>query len=357
MSKGPKCLLYRISKRLGLFALARRVTARQLRILCYHGLSLDDEHLYSPSLFMRAETVRSRLETLVREKYPVLPLAQATEDLQRGTLPPCATVITYDDGFYANLKNGAALFREFTLPTTFYVTTYYVVKQTPIFRLAVQYMFWKTGRSDLRLDGLPGFPDEPVDLRAPGRREEAMWQLIRHGETSLDEPGRVSLCRELSSRLDVDYDELARSRKLGLMSLAEVAALAELGVDIQLHTHRHQFPADEAEVRREIADNRAVLEPILGRRCQHLCYPSGVYGEVQWPWLEVEGIVSAVTCEVGTNDSSTPRYGLRRFLDSESVLPIEFEAELSGFAELMRRVGRGLGRKSTTSANPDARGH
>ncbi len=83
-----------------------------------------------------------------------------------------------------------------------------------------------------------------------------MWQLIRHGETALDEPGRVALCRELASRLGVDYDELAQSRKLGLMSLPEVAALAELGVNIQLHTHRHCFPPEESEVRREIADNR-----------------------------------------------------------------------------------------------------
>ncbi len=67
--------------------------------------------------------------------------------------------------------------------------------------------------------------------------------------------------------------------------------------------------------------------------------------------------MSAVTCEVGTNDRSTPRYGLRRFLDSESVLPIEFEAELSGFAELMRRIRRGLGTEPAPSANLNARGH
>ncbi len=166
MNKGIKSLFYQTSKRLGLFALARRVTARQLRILCYHGLSVEDEHLYSPSLFMKAETVKSRLETLVREKYPVLPFAQAVEDLQRGALPACATVITYDDGFYGNFRNGAALFREFPLPATFYVTTYYVVNQTPVFRLAVQYIFWKTASRELRLDGLPGLPDGRIQLQA-----------------------------------------------------------------------------------------------------------------------------------------------------------------------------------------------
>jgi len=320
-------------------------------------LSIEDEHLYSPSLFMRPETIRSRLETLVRGRYPVLPLGEAIEALRRGTLPPCATVITYDDGFYGNFTGGAALFREFPLPTTFYVTTYYVVRQNPIFRHAVQYLFWKTDRKELRLDGLPGLPGGLLDLRAPAEVETPMWQLIRHGETSLDEPGRVSLCSELACRLGVDYDALARSRKLSLMTLEEIRALAELGVDIQLHTHRHQFPPDEAEVRRELADNRAVLEPLLGRKCNHLCYPSGVFQPEQWPWLEDEGVLSAVTCEVGTNDGSTPRYGLRRFLDSESVLPIEFEAELAGFSEVLRRLRSRLRKKSVPSANPNARGH
>ena len=77
MLRELKCLFYRVSKRLGLFALARRLTAGQLRILCYHGLSIDDEHIYSPGLFMRPEMVRSRLEILVRDGYPVLPLDQA----------------------------------------------------------------------------------------------------------------------------------------------------------------------------------------------------------------------------------------------------------------------------------------
>jgi len=357
MNKAPKCAFYQFCKCLGLFALARRLTAKQLRILCYHGLSIDDEHLYSPSLFMRAETIRSRLKTLVRGNYPVLPLGEAIEALRSGNLPPCATVITYDDGFYGNFRGGATLFREFPLPTTFYVTTYYVTKQSPIFRHAVQYLFWKTTRPELHLEGLPGVPEGVLDLRSSSDVRARMWQLIRHGETSLDEAGRVSLCKELACRLGVDYDALARSRKLGLMTLDEIRTLAGLGVDIQLHTHRHRFPPDEADVHREIADNRAVLEPLLNRKCNHLCYPSGVFQTEQWPWLETEGIVSAVTCEVGMNSRSTPRYGLRRFLDSESVHAIEFEAELAGFSEILRRFRRLLGKQPAPSANLDAQGH
>jgi len=78
----------------GLFALARRLTARRLRILCYHGIALEDEAEFQPMLFMRAETFRSRLEQLSRSGYPVLPLGDALERLRRGA---CLHVRGYYD--------------------------------------------------------------------------------------------------------------------------------------------------------------------------------------------------------------------------------------------------------------------
>jgi len=357
MLRDLKCHAYRVSQGLGLFALARRLTRKSLRILCYHGLSIDDEHLYSPGLFMRPETIRSRFETLARGNYPVLPLDRACAGLRDGTLPDCAVVITYDDGFYGNYLHSAALQEEFRLPATIYVTTYYVVKQVPIFRLAIQYMFWKTDRDEVALGGIPGIDCGTLQRADRTRADEVMWGLIRHAEQSLNEPQRVELARDVGTRLGIDYDELARSRRLSLMTPEEIRSLAALGLDIQLHTHRHQLPCDEEQVRREIGDNRSILEPILGRPCDHLCYPSGVFTAEQWPWLESCGIKSATTCEVGLDDARTPRYGLRRFLDGETVRAIEFEAEISGFAELIRRAASLLGRGQRPTAAPQNYGH
>jgi peptidoglycan/xylan/chitin deacetylase (PgdA/CDA1 family) len=357
MLRDLKCLVYQISKRLGLFAVARRITASRLRILCYHGLSIDDEHLYSPGLFMQTETVRSRFEILLKGRYPVLPLDQACKDLRAGKLPSCAVVITYDDGFYGNFVHGASLHAELALPATIYVTTYYVVKQTPIFRHAVRYMFYKTQAAEVNLDGLPGADGEVLELKDKKRTEEMQWRFIRYAETSLDEPQRVVLARELGKRLAIDYDELARSRRLSLMTPDEIRALARLGWDIQLHTHRHRFPSAQDEVRREIGDNRAVLEPIVGQPCQHLCYPSGVYAIEQFSWLEACGIISATTCDSGLNDRGTPIYGLRRFLDSEKVTPIEFEAEISGFAELLRLARSFLSPRDRSTTRRENYGH
>src|SRR4051794_22157322 len=104
MKKRVKRLVLYAAKRAGLFVLARRLTSGQLRILCYHGLSLEDEHRFRPGLFIRPELLRQRLRTLRQRRFPVIGLDCALQRLAEGDLPPCATVVTFDDGFSSNFS-------------------------------------------------------------------------------------------------------------------------------------------------------------------------------------------------------------------------------------------------------------
>ena len=131
---------YCASKWLGLFSLARHFTRRGLRVLCYHGFSLQDEHVWRPNLFITVKIFERRLQYLRDNSYTVLSLKEAMQALDAGTLPEGATVITIDDGFYSAyaIACGALAAKEF--PATLYLTTYYHEKGTPIFRLAVSYL-------------------------------------------------------------------------------------------------------------------------------------------------------------------------------------------------------------------------
>src|SRR6516162_11432115 len=106
---------------------------------------------------------------------------------------------------------------------------------------------------------------------------------------------------------------------------------------------------DREKVEWEIAKNRAVLERLVSRPLEHFCYPSGAYalpdGRLlfaselnQGEWLAALGVKSATTIEPGLNYPDTPRFALRRLMDGHPVSDIEFEAEMTGFMEIVRAV-------------------
>jgi peptidoglycan/xylan/chitin deacetylase (PgdA/CDA1 family) len=341
-----------VCKWLGLFALARWVTRSSLRILCYHGFALSDESSFRPKLFMRPETFQRRMEYISAHDYPVVSLDKACDGLSKGELPPDAVAITVDDGFYGFFCRAWPILKVHSLPATVYVASYYSEKRNPVFRLVVQYLFWKTLKKELDVTGLGTPLSGVLPLWPEEKKDEAISEIIEFAETQLKEPERRSLATELGERLGIGYAELAGTRTLSIMTPEEIRNLASLGVDIQLHTHRHRLPQEQDLLRREIEDNREFLEPLAGKRLTHLCYPSGIWSKQQWPWLDQLGIASATTCDPGLNYPKTPRLGLRRFLDGENVSQIEFEAELCGFAELLRLALATL-RRAQASQAPD----
>ena len=338
-----KLAFYKTSRALGLFRLARRRRRDRLCILCYHGFSSADEHRFRPGLFMTPKTFERRLDYLVANGFQVLELGDAVARLRAGTLPSDAVAITIDDGFHGVHRHALPRLRERALPATLYVTSYYFEKRTPIFRLVVAYMFWKTTRG--RLD-VAGLEIEQLAAEAPftprSEAAERVADVVReYGETELDEAGRVDLCRRLGAVLDVDYEAIAQERLLGLVDNDELRELEDGGVRIELHTHRHRFPTDD-EARREIDDNRAVLEPIIGRRMRHFCYPSGEWSDAHFKWLEAAGVETATICEPFLVKADTPPFALGRILDDSRVAMVEFEAEVNGFGEVVRAVKRRL---------------
>jgi peptidoglycan/xylan/chitin deacetylase (PgdA/CDA1 family) len=337
-----KRMLLHFCKAIGLFRLAARLTLHGLRILCYHGFSVADESEFSRRTFIDADTFVKRMAFLKRNGFHVLGLDEALDLLDRGAVPPLATVITIDDGFYSVYAKAHPVFKTFAFPVTVYVTTYYTLRQNPVFNLVVSYLFWKTTNRELDLTGL-GLPRTGVvSLRAEGEKTAVLEEIIRHGNAACDETGRVALSRALGERFGINYDGIRESRMFTIMTLEQIRELSASGVDIELHTHRHVFPLDHDRATAEIRENRAVLEPFLGKKLVHFCYPSGIWAREQWPWLAEAGIRSAVTCDRGFNFKKTPRYGLKRIGDDEGLSQIEFEAEAYGFMEVLRAMKHGF---------------
>lgn len=340
MRKGLILAAFWLSKMLGLFDLARRLTRSHLRVLCYHGFALDDEVRFRESLFISSARLEQRMRYLRRAGFRVLPLDEAHRRVRAGTLPADAVAITIDDGFHSTHAVAKDILARHRFPATLYLTSYYFQKGTPIFQLAVDYICWKSPRDRVDLSGLGIEPLEDacsIPFNAEIRREVSAI-VHAHGSRLPGEAARVDLSRRLARQLGVDYDAIAQSRILSLVSPQELRELQASGMRIGLHTHRHRLPENPAEALRELEDNRAAVEPVIGRRMTDFCYPSGAWSARHRPALLRAGVETATTCESGLVDRHCDPYLLPRILDDSRVSMIEFEAELSGFCEMLRSL-------------------
>ena len=332
-----KLSFFAVCKALGLFSLARQRTRRQLKILCYHGFEVADECSFRPKLFIKAPQFEQRLATIRRLGMRVATLDQAVAQLYEGTLPEDTVVITVDDGFSSTHGLAVPLLRKYDCPATVYVTTYYVEHSAPIFRLVVQYMFDRSGATELVISNARWGADRVVNLADAAQAEQAMWECIDFGERHCTEEERHAISEALGAALNIPYRAIVESRMFHLMTAEQLQSLAADGVSVGLHTQRHVFSTDErAQAVREIADNRDALKRCGVDAIDHFCYPSGVFDPRQGDWLDEMGVKSSTTCIPGLNTALTPRHAMHRFLDGDNIHPLEFEAALSGFSDMLR---------------------
>ena len=328
----------------GFFYLSRIFTRNSIKVLCYHGFSFDDEHVFRPGLFITAELLEQRMRYLSENNFNIIPLDEAVDAVTSNVVKPDSVVITIDDGFYSVLAIAQPILKSFQFPSTLYVTTYYVTKQFPIFRLALQYMFWKTRNETIDLEGFLGSYD--LDCIAKFGQEcgkspdNLMWSLIDLAETQLVEEERQQLLSNLANILDIDYLDICNSRKLSLIKLDESSELINSGMDLQLHTHRHRLPLKSDEATKEVEENRQILNLMTPRKLNHFCYPSGLWDLEHWPVLRNAQIKSATTVEPGLYSQKSNVLAIPRFLDAQHISQIEFEAEVCGFKEILRDLKR-----------------
>lgn len=335
LKRALKLSLFATARRLGLFSLARHRTGDCLTILCYHGFVLEDEDRYDPTMFVRAETLRSRLELLRRRGYEVIGLDQAVRTWQEGTLKPNQLAITTDDGFHSFAAIAVPLLEEYGHPHALYLTSYYAEHATPVYNYLLLNMFRRSRAESVDLSEV--HPTLPI-LRLDGDDETPVVAAIRDIERLFSHAQMEAVCVHIGDLIGIDYEPLRDKRLYSLVTAAEAEELAERGVDLQLHTHRHRFPVDAEVVHYEIERNREALRALGGHDLKHFCYPSGNWHPDHLPLLRALGVASATTCDPGLNRPGRDPLTLRRVLDAESVAELDFEAEVSGFKGLLREA-------------------
>lgn len=336
-----KEVVLRIAKTVGAFAIVRESTwrTRRLLIVCYHGVSMDDEHEWNPTLYITQDRLRERLRALRDGGYQILPLADATRRLYDGTLPAQSVALTFDDGAVDFERRALPVLREFNAPATLYLTTFYCFVRFPVFNTIVGYVLWK-GRHCGGDVAAHCESAKPLLVATDEDRKHARSMLLDFAASRrLSAEEKNALVARVAATLGVDYHAIMARGTLQIMPPDVVRLLPGDLVDVQLHTHRHRTPRNRELFLREIRGNAARIHELRGADAplEHFCYPSGEYFGEFFGWLRECGVHYATTCVPDLASRDMERMLVPRLIDTMLQSAIAFESWTSGFAALLPR--------------------
>jgi peptidoglycan/xylan/chitin deacetylase (PgdA/CDA1 family) len=336
MRRALKKSILRAASRSGLYRLVLNSTwrRRRLLILCYHGVSRDDEHLWNGRLYMSPAILRSRFEYMAGAGCNVMDLDEGVRRLYDGSLPPRAVVLTFDDGFQDFKELALPLLQEFRFPATVYLTTYYSEYNRPVFDPMVGYLTWKGRGRHIDLTSAGKGPIELNDQNCEDVANGIRHYARREGLSGKD---KDELLARLARSLDIDYEDLCRRKMLHLMTPEEARSVASAGIRLELHTHRHRVSESREDFLAEIEDNRRRIKAISATEPSHFCYPGGFLLPDFQIWLKETGVRSATTCFPGLCRRTFSPWLLPRVVDGNDSTIGEFGAWVTGFAELVPR--------------------
>lgn len=256
-----------------------------------------------------------RVVGFIARRFKVLPLAQAVQQLQQGTLPAAPACITFDDGYTDNLTLATPVLRRHGVSATFFIATGYTGGGR----------MW----NDTVIEAVRRAPAGELDWREFGLGVQPVG----------DAASRVSAYRAALRGLKyLELQErLARTQAIGarhglpevsdlMMTADQLRALRNAGMDIGGHTVSHPILArvsDEVAAR-EIGEGREQLTQWLGEAPSLFAYPNGVpggdYGPRDVALVRKAGFTAAVSTAPGTASSGVDVYQLPRFTPWDTTM-------------------------------------
>lgn len=339
-----KRLVYGAARAAGLFALARLLTRHRVRILCFHGGALGDEHQFNPLLFCSGEHLAERLSWLRAKGFSWTSLPDAV-DMLKGSLrrPHLPVVVTMDDGWHSTAAVLGPVIERHGVPAALYLGTGHFLRGQPVPEVSVSYLLWKLAGATVHVRGLDPALDGCHVLSDTLERRTLLIravQWVRQAPVA-DVSGRLE---QLAAALGLDAKVLdLASRRFSYMDDEAVHTLRAQGWSIELHGHEHRYPiGDPDALERDLLQCQAAFADAGLPRGRHYCYPSGRHDDVARRVMPQHGVASATTCMPGLcpDGDTDALYYLPRFLDGASIPPVIFEAEMSGFADGVRWLAR-----------------
>jgi len=277
----------------------------------YHGVVSTPLDFYD-WCFVSGEDFQRQAQYL-RKRFEVLPLREAVDRLQDGTIQRPSAVITFDDGFQNNHDVAFPILRKARLPATIFPVTELIGSRRTLWFCRLHRALAATSKVTLEWGG------SRLDLAGPSEKAAASSWL----EDRLKQLPQPQLESETERLVDALGDEPERPVEVDspfrILDRDSIQRMTDSGlVDLGGHTRSHAIvsllsPQDQE---REITGSLSEIESLTGQPCEVFAYPNGRkedYDAKSLDILKSSKVRVAVTTIEGANDQATSPLELLRY--------------------------------------------
>jgi len=281
------------------------LSSGSLTIFQYHKIPS-----FSPA-FIRGEVEAAEFSRVLAnylEWFNFLPLDEAVERMQRGSLPRRAAAITFDDGYAEWFEHIVPLLSAHGVPATFFITSNQLGKKKP---------FWHERIA------------HAVAARVPGQLPSGFdWGQVEIGSRDADIANTIVAVQEklkyhpLAEReaaIELLEYGIALNGEFRPFTAADIVRLRDAGFQIGGHSRNHPILSrcTPAEALDEIGGCKEELEGILRQPVTQFAYPNGRPGcdfhAEHIRLVRQAGYRLAVTTAPGAARATTDPFQLPRF--------------------------------------------
>lgn len=277
----------------------------RLSIAIYHRILEENDDL----LGVNANAINFDLHVkYLAEHFSLLPLHEAIQRLQDGTLPSRAACITFDDGYADNAEVALPILQKHGVSATFFVATGFINGGIMWNDVVIEWMRRvSVDTLDLTDVGLGRHV-----INAPAQRQEALFSLLNTLKYLPYEERKFKI-DQLCSLIPISLPDNL------MMTSEQIIKLHRAGMGVGGHTVNHPILArlTNDAVHSEIAENKETLESIIKAPVRFFAYPNGKPNQDYMPdHIEIIrniGFEAAFTTAWGAAKIDSDLYQLPRF--------------------------------------------
>ena len=262
-----------------------------LSILIYHRVLARPDPLFPGEVDAR---LYERQLRLLKRFYAPLPLAEAVQRLQDGSLPPRAACITFDDGYADNAQVALPLLQRHGLHATFFIATGYLDGG----------QMW----NDMVIGAVRHAPGAVLDLRKLGLASLPIASLAQRQAaiaTVLGQLKYLPFTERQQLAMQIRRQAGVAAEPPAMLSTAQLRQLHAAGMGLGAHTVSHPIlstlPARAARL--DIANGKQQLETLIQAPVSLFAYPNGKagrdYGAPHVEMVKSLGFTAAVATDWG----------------------------------------------------------